>query len=115
MATETSLKSCTLLKPCNMQHSHPFSVYLKGVRNTFLFQYFSIFFQTKNKTVLARGRCPPDPPVFGWGSKAPPAPPLNDRPQHLIEAAKRGRLAQMLFFFGAADDTDAADDTARRH
>ena len=25
-------------------------------------------------------------------------PPLNGRPQHLIEAAKRGRLNQMLFF-----------------
>ena len=26
------------------------------------------------------------------------SPPLNGRPQHLIEAAKRGRLDQMLFF-----------------
>ena len=44
------------------------------------------------------GRCPPDPPVFGWGGKAPPDPPLNGRSSHLIEAAKRGRLDQMIFF-----------------
>ena len=55
----------------------------------FLFKYFS---------VLAGGRCPPDPPVFGWGGKAPPDPPLNGRSSHLIEAAKRGRLDQMIFF-----------------
>ena len=47
---------------------------------------------------MAGGRCPPDPPVFGWGGKAPPDPPLNGRSSHLIEAAKRGRLDQMLFF-----------------
>ena len=58
---------------------------------------------------MAGGHCPPDPPVFGWGGKAPPDPPLNGRPQHLIEAAKRGRLDQMLFLFGAADDRGAAD------
>ena len=47
--------------------------------------------------------------VFGWGGKAlPDPPPLNDRSSHLIEAAKRGRLDQMIFFFGAADDTCAA-------
>ena len=33
--------------------------------------------------------------------------PLNARPQQLIEAAKRSSAA---FFFGAADDTGAADD-----
>ena len=46
-------------------------------------------------------------------------PPLNGRSSHLIEAAKRGRLDQMIFFRRrrAADDTRAADDratTARR-
>ena len=47
---------------------------------------------------MAEGRCPPDPPVFGWGGQSPPRPPpLNGRPQHLIEAAKRGRLDQMIF------------------
>ena len=61
----------------------------------------------RNFSILAGGRCLPDPPVFGWGGKAPP---LNGRSSHLIEAAKRGRLDQMIFFFGAADDTRAADD-----
>ena len=46
--------------------------------------------------------------VFGWGAlpprflaggaKPPQTHPLNRRPQHLIEAAKRGRLDQMIFF-----------------
>ena len=37
------------------------------------------------------------PGIFGWGGKALPDLPLNGRPQHLIEAAKRGRLDQMIF------------------
>ena len=37
-------------------------------------------------------------PQFLSGGAKPPRPPLNGRPQHLIEAAKRGRLDQMLFF-----------------
>ena len=37
-------------------------------------------------------------------------PSLNGRSSHLIEAAKRGRLDQKFFFFGAADDTRAAND-----
>ena len=50
-------------------------------------------------SVLAGGRCPPAPPVFGWRGNAPQdPPPLSDRLQHLIEAAKRGRLDQMIFF-----------------
>ena len=32
------------------------------------------------------------------GAQSPQTPPLNGRPQHLIEAAKRGRFDQMLFF-----------------
>ena len=48
-------------------------------------------------SVLVGGRCPPDLPVFGWEGKAPQDPPLNDRSSHLIEAAKRGRLDQMIF------------------
>ncbi len=58
---------------------------------------FWYFFE--NFSVLAGGRCPPDPPVFGWGGAKPPqTPPLNGRSSHLIEAAKRGRLDQMIFF-----------------
>ena len=58
---------------------------------------------------IGRGALPPRPPSF-WLGQSPPRPPLNDHPQHLIEAAKRGRLDQMLFFFGAADDKGAVDD-----
>ena len=46
---------------------------------------------------------------MGGAAQQTPLTPGNDRPQHLIEAAKRGRLDQMLFFFGAADDTGTAD------
>ena len=59
-------------------------------------------------------------PCWGRGGvylagKAPPDPPLNGRSSHLIEAARRGRLDQMIFFFGAADDTRAADDRPAGH
>ena len=51
---------------------------------------------------------------FWLGGAAPQTreldPPLNGRSPHLIEAAKRGRLDQMIFF-GAADDKGAADNT----
>ena len=33
-----------------------------------------------------------------WGGKARPDPRLNGRSSHLIEAAKRGRLDQIIFF-----------------
>ena len=57
------------------------------------------------------GAVPQTPRFLVGGGKAPPNTLLNSRPQHLIEAAKRGRLDQMLFFkFGAADDTGTADD-----
>ena len=37
--------------------------------------------------------------ILAAGAKPPPTPsPLNGRPQHLIEAAKRGRFDQMLLF-----------------
>ena len=65
----------------------------------------------KNQSkILAGGRCPPDPPILAGVGKPPQTLPLNSRSSHLIEAAKRGRLDQMIFFFGAADDTRAADD-----
>ena len=35
---------------------------------------------------------------FRLGGAAPQTPPLNGRSSHLIEAAKRGRLDQMIFF-----------------
>ena len=47
---------------------------------------------------------------FWLGGTTPQTPPLNGRSSHLIEAAKRRRLDQIIFFFGAADDTRAADD-----
>ena len=43
------------------------------------------------------GGAAPQTPIFGWGGKAPPDHPLNGRSSHLIEAAKRGRLDQMIF------------------
>ena len=76
----------------------------------FLPKYFFFF---RNFSVLAGGRCPPDPPNFGWGGKAPPDPPLNGRSSHLIEAAKRGRLDQMIFF-SAPLTTHAPPTTVRR-
>ena len=44
------------------------------------------------------GALPPRPPGFWLGGQSPPRPPLNGRSSHLIEAAKRGRLDQMIFF-----------------
>ena len=50
----------------------------------------------------------------GWVEGATPhlrmGPPLNGRSSHLIEAAKRGRLDPIILFFGADDDTRAAND-----
>ena len=65
--------------------------------------FLRIFFQKFSKNIhftsnFGWGRYPPDPPVFGWGANAPQTLPINGRLQHLIEAAKRGRLDQMLFF-----------------
>ena len=65
-----------------------------AVPSTFINKYFYHFCFR----FLAGGRCPPDPPIFGWGGRAPPDPPVNGRSSHLIEAAKRGRLDQMIFF-----------------
>ena len=59
--------------------------------------FFRIFFVIFSK-FLAGGRCPQTPQFLAGGAKPPQTPPLNDHPQHLIEAAKRGRLDQMLLF-----------------
>ena len=57
---------------------------------------FFLFVFSKN---FGWGALPPRPPVLGWGGKASPDPiPPNGRSSHLIEAAKRGRLDQMIFF-----------------
>ena len=44
---------------------------------TFLFLFLVSKFFSKcfeKFSVLAGGRCPPDPPVFGWGRQSPPRP-----------------------------------------
>ena len=61
-------------------------------------------------SVLAGGRCPPDPPVFGWGGKAPPDPPLKRSFVTFDRGGQTGPPRSNDFFFGAADDTRAADD-----
>ena len=44
------------------------------------------------------GALPTRPRILAGGAKPPQDPPLNGRSPHLIEAAKRGRLDQMIFF-----------------
>ena len=43
------------------------------------------------------GAAPKTPRVLAGGAKPPQTPLLNGRSSHLIEAAKRGRLDQMIF------------------
>ena len=62
----------------------------------------------RNFSVLAGGRCPPDPPVFGWGGKAPPDPPLKRSFVTFDRGGQTGPPRSNDFFFGAADDTRAA-------
>ena len=81
----------------------PECYYLIGV--TFIFFLFS-----KKKSVLAGGRCPPDPPNFGWGGKAPPDPPPKRSFVTFDRGGQTGPPQSNDFFFGAADDTRAADD-----
>ena len=72
---------------------------------------FLKFFETfsKNFRFWLGGAAPQTTRIFAGGAKLPQTPPLNGLSSHLIEAAKRGRLDQMLFFlFCAADDTGAA-------
>ena len=58
-----------------------------------IFQNFSKIFR-----FWLRGAAPQDPRFLAEGPKPPRTPPLNDRSSHLIEAAKRGRLDQMISF-----------------
>ena len=44
------------------------------------------------------GAAPQTPRFLAGGAKPPQTPLLNGRSSHLIEAAKRGRLDQMIFF-----------------
>ena len=65
--------------------------------NTFISKYFYHF----RFHFFGWGALPPRPPDFGAGGAKPPRDPslkLNGRSSHLIEAAKRGRLDQMIFF-----------------
>ena len=56
--------------------------------------------QLSSGHVFGQGATSPRPVSKGRGTQRHNrmCPPLNGRPQHLIEAAKRGRLDQMLFF-----------------
>ena len=58
-------------------------------------------------SILAGGRCPPDPLVFGWGGKASPDPPLDG----FSRGAAAPRTLRVLFF--ASDDTGAARTSGR--
>ena len=69
----------------------PETVYLEKIKKIFIF--FENF-----RNIFGWGALPPRPPNFWLGGQSPPRPPLNGRSSHLIEAAKRGRLDQMLFF-----------------
>ena len=44
------------------------------------------------------GAAPQTSRILAVGAKPPQTPSLNGRSSHLIEAAKRGRLDQMIFF-----------------
>ena len=71
-----------------------------GKKITYFFHFFRFF-------DFGWGALPPRPPGFWLGGQSPLRRlPLNGRSSHLIEAAKRGRLDQMIFF-DAADDRPA--------
>ena len=61
-------------------------------------------------SVLAEECFPPGPPVFGWGGKAPPDPPFKRSFVTFDRGGQTGPPRSNDFFFGAADDTRAADD-----
>ena len=67
---------------------------------------FSVFEKIFEK-ILAGGRCPPDPPNFGWGGFAPPDPPLDG----FSRGAAAPRTPRVFFF--SSDDTGAARTSGR--
>ena len=56
------------------------------------------------------GALPPAPLVFGWGDKARPDPPPKRSSAAFDRGGQTGPPRSNAFFFGAADDTGAADD-----
>ena len=94
--------------PSYLRNSMCCALLLQSNRSALVLFYFStflFFLLFSKKKFWLGGR----PPVFWLGGQSAPRPPLNGRWSHLIEAAKRGRLDQMFFLSGAADDTRAAD------
>ena len=76
------------------------------------FENFLNFFEKFSKN-LAGGRCPPDPPVFGWGGFAPPDIPPERSSAAFDRGGQTGPPRSNDFFFGAADDTRAARTSGR--
>ena len=84
----------------------PETVYLEKIKKIFIFS-------ENFRNIFGWGALPSRPPNFWLGGQSPPRPPLNGRSSHLIEAAKRGRLDQMIFF-SAPLTTRAPPTTVRR-
>ena len=59
---------------------------------------FAMFKIMDRRKFWLGGAAPQTPQFLAGGAKPPQTPPLNGRSSHLIEAAKRGRLDQMIFF-----------------
>ena len=60
--------------------------------------FFFVFMYRFFEKFWLGGAAPQTPRFLAGGAKPPQTPPLNGRSSHLIEAAKRGRLDQMIFF-----------------
>ena len=74
---------------------------------------FAMFKIMDRRKFWLGGAAPQTPQFLAGGAKPPQTPPLNGRSSHLIEAAKRGRLDQMIFF-SAPLTTRAPPTTVRR-
>ena len=76
-----------------------YSVSLMNGSNTLSRKYF---IQNRKNFKIFRfwlgGAAPQTPQILAGGAKPLQTPRLNSRSSHLIEAAKRGRLDQMIFF-----------------